>query len=518
MFRTSTPVTAESFHNREEELARLDHAIEQLRSGAPAWVAIIGPRKIGKTSLVLESVRRVSADSPRVMTLDVQESAPLSLEVFRLYALRALDAMLGPELGESLEQLARQPTQFRRRLQQSERFISLPATLRAEIIELVDGETSVNRVNRWLQFPELLAIALHLRIVVALDEFQELDSLSRNRRGFDPFTVMRSVWQKHTRVAYFVSGSARSMLLSLVTAEHSPFFQHFALLELGAFGQDDALSLLVNHSPPQQRIPHELARQAVDAIGGHPFYLQLLGEALTARRRIPDAADLKAALQELLFSRTGRLGLYFENEYNHLVGRSASLAGALAALADGPLRLSDVAIRIKAPSGATVRYIERLKDAIRRREDGLYELTDLTFGLWLRWRRPGGTIVPMTVVGNEAELDVARCLATMGFDLVYQSKASRGAFDLLATRGATQLGVQVKRSSPPLRFSQHAWSRMQAEAKRLGWLWVVSAVSPEGEVTILDPSRAKRGKEVRVHASAEVENLLLWVDQKQGSR
>ncbi len=33
----------------------------------------------------------------------------------------------------------------------------------------------------------------------------------------------------------------------------------------------------------------------------------------------------------------------------------------------------------------------------------------------------------MTVVGDEAEKTVARHLARLGFDLVYQSRASRGA-------------------------------------------------------------------------------------------
>ena len=38
----------------------------------------------------------------------------------------------------------------------------------------------------------------------------------------------------------------------------------------------------------------------------------------------------------------------------------------------------------------------------------------------------------MTIVGDEAEQAVAAFLAGLGFDLVYQSRASRGAFDLLA--------------------------------------------------------------------------------------
>jgi hypothetical protein len=304
------------------------------------------------------------------------------------------------------------------------------------------------------------------------------------------------------------------MLLTLVTAENSPFFQHFGVVDVKPFQREDAVTLLEQHSPPDRPISRDLAERAVNTIGGHPFYLQLLGEAMTDHKRKPSLADLKSACQRLLFSRTGRLGLYFENEYQRLVGRSGSLAATLSVLAAGEIRLSDLAKRIGSTSGSTVGYLERLGDAVRKREDGRYELSDTTFGLWLRWRQPGGTVVPMSVVGDRAEQAVAQALATMGFDLVYQSRASRGAFDLLATRGARQLGIRVKRSPLPVRFSRAVWSRMEAEAKRMGWTWVVAAVDRDDCLTVLDPALATRGKEVRLKSAATIDNLLLWLDRK----
>ena len=513
MFQTSIPVTADNFHNRVAELEKLRGAIARLKQGAPSWLAVIGPRKIGKTSLVLEAARRSAADDLTVVVLDVQEAAPVSLEFFRRLALRVLDAALGQELGESIERLAHAPTVFRRRLQGSPIFGRLPALLRSEILEVVEGETDSARAATWLAFPEALAQALNRRVIVAIDEFQELGALASQRKGFDPFPLMRSVWQKQKRCAYFVSGSARSMLLTLLTAEHSPFFQHFTVMELGPFGPAEAVALLGQHSPPEFPIGRNLAEHAVAVLGGHPFYLQLLGETLTTRGRAPDLEDLKAALQELLFSGTGRLALYFENEYNRLVGRATSLAAVLDALAAGPLRMGEIANEIKAASGAAVRYVERLQDAIHHREDGSYALSDPTFGLWLRWRKPGGTVVPMTLVGDEAEQAVAAVLAEMGFDLVYQSRTSRGAFDLLAIRGPFQLGVQVKRSDLPLRFPRTVWSRMEAEAARHGWQWVLAAVGRDGRVRILDPGHAVIATEARLGQDAIVDNLLLWLDR-----
>lgn len=512
MFQTSTPVVGEGFQNRQADLEALARAIRHLSAGEPQWMAILGPRKIGKTSLVLEAARRTKAAALRIVALDVQEQGPVSLEIFRRLALRIVDAALGRELGESLERLAKQPSVYRKALQTMDRFGALPTALRLELSELAEGEVDPERIGAWLDLPEELAVALELQFVVALDEFQELDALTQQRKSLNTFALMRSKWQKHRHVAYFISGSARSMLLSLVNSQQSPFFQHFHIRELRTFDHDASIDLLRRLSPPDRPIPLEVAELAVKTFAGHPFYLQMLGEQLTERAGWPDVAAFKEALQELLFSRTGRLALFFENEYQRLVGRSTLLASTLDALAEGSATLTAISKAIQAKSGATVNYLERLQDAVTKLEDGRYSLTDPVFGLWLRWRRPGGTVIPMSVVGDEAEIGVACTLSRMGFDLVYQSKASRGAFDLLATRGSMQLGVQVKRSPLPLRFKRAEWTRMGAEGDRLHWRWVVAAVGTNGALTILDPAKARVKKEAVLDEDAIIDNLLKWLD------
>jgi len=100
----------------------------------------------------------------------------------------------------------------------------------------------------------------------------------------------------------------------------------------------------------------------------------------------------------------------------------------------------------------------------------------------------------------------------MGFDLGYQSRASRGAFDLLATRGSTPLGVQVKRSPLPLRFPRPDWAGMEAEGVRFNWRWVVAAVNPDGVLVILDPAKARVKKEAVLQRDAAITNLPKWLD------
>jgi hypothetical protein len=284
------------------------------------------------------------------------------------------------------------------------------------------------------------------------------------------------------------------------------------VMELGSMGEPEALELLQRSAPPDRPIPQPVARTLARVLDGQPFYLQIFGEALTQLPPPYDEGTVKEVFSKVLFNRTGRLGLYFENEFDRVVGNATTLASVLEALSSGPKRLSELAKEIAAPTGATVRYLERLGDVVRRTDDGVYRLADPVFGLWLRWRRPGGTVVPMTVIGSEAELKVAQRLAELGFELVYQSRASRGAFDLLGVRSGSQVGIQVKRTALPLRFSKAAWQRLEADAARLGWRWVIAAVDPEDQaVRFLDPKKARAGQQVTLSAQTAIDNLLEWL-------
>jgi AAA+ ATPase superfamily predicted ATPase/Holliday junction resolvase len=512
MFRTNTPATDGFFFDREDELETLQETVEALERGQQRWLAILGLRKIGKTSLLLELARRNQSRARNVSLLvsDVTDYGPPSLEFFRRYALEVVDALLGRELGASLKLLALHPSEYRNVLIDADAFRAVPRELRTLIQNLPDIDVSVDVARACLQLPEDLAKALDTRLLVALDEFQELATIATKRGGPDPFPLMRSTWQRHSRVAYVISGSSRTMIEGLVTHRDSPFFQHFTIVELKPFPGATALAMLKELAPDGRTIPSPIAAKIVEITAGHPFYLQILGETLTSQPGPYEMSHLKDALGQTLFSRTGRLALYFQAEFERVVGRASGLAGTLEALSDGPSTVTEVATRLAARSGTAVHYLERVHEVVSRREDGRYALVDPTFADWIRWRKPGGTVVPMTLLGDEAEIAVARFLARLGFELVYQSRASRGAFDLLALKSGMHLGVQVKRAELPLRFRKGEWDRMQHDAKRFGWRFVIAAVSEE-TVTILDPSKARRAKEVRLTQGATIDNLLEWL-------
>lgn len=516
MFQTTLPVVGREFRDRTSQLARLAASVEKLRGGSPHWLALLGPRKVGKTSLLLETARRFG-DSVVFAILDVFDHVPVTEEVLRSMVLRVVERVFAAECGQSLEATI-DPDAYRAALAGAPRFAKLPADLRQLLLGLKELELTALTTASLLQVPERLAEKLDLFIVVAIDEFQELAELRVGRPAAEVLPMLRSAWQKHRRVAYVVSGSARSLMTDLVASQRSPFFGHFELLEVGEFEHDDAIALLVDSAVPGRRVSPQLAEKAVATLGGNPFYLQLLGEQLAGFAAPLDDEAFKEALSRLLFHRTGRLSLFFEGELARVVGRSAASLALLEQLSRGAARPVELQRATRLSSSSVVNYLARLGDVVRVRADGHWELSDRVMALWLRWRAPGGAAVPMTVLGDEGERMVAQALAELGFELVYQSKASRGAFDLLAIRAGVMVGVQVKRSPLPLHFSEAAWKRMEAETQRLGWLRVVASVTEEGVVTFLDPAKGRQKKGVSLTGSASIDNLLLWVDRAAAPR
>lgn len=512
MFRSTTPVIEESFFGRDEQMQRLASLADDLvERQAPRWLALLGQRRIGKTSLLSEMERRLARPGLAFVMLDLLERLPASLEVFRTCALRTLDALVGTEVGLSVERIAGRP-EYASRVLSAPSIAALPERTRDLIAELPTLRLDSSGLAACLRLPELLATALDRHVLVAWDEFQELASL---RGAGDVMAAMRSAWQHHLRVAYVISGSAPTLLRELVSSEGSPFFMHVDVVELGPLGEREAIDLVL--AGGEGLLDEVIARRLFATVGGHPFYLQVCGEELLRQGAPCDDGAVKEALQRVLFTSTGRLSLYFERQHAALVGRSGFAAATLAALAGAHhegLRLADVAQAIGAPAGDSARYLERLGDAVIKGGDRRYRLADPTFALWIRWREPRGGTVPMAVLGDEGERAVAERLGRMGFDLVYQSRASRGAFDLLAIRGAAQLGIQVRRRGLPLRFSPDEWSRMEAEALRLRWAWIVAAVDPGGEVVLLDPALAARRRTVRMGPEAVIDNLLRWLDER----
>lgn len=387
----TVPATGTAFLDRVDEMARLDRVVAAIVAGRPRWMALVGQRKIGKTSLLKEWMGR-TAGPVSWASFDLFREAP-GPGFVKHWVYRVVDAALAAEAGASLQSAANEPTRWRSLLLAAAPFRALPIATQSWLLGVPDGTPSAGWVQLALDLPEELAKATHTPMIVVIDEFQELLESRAFPGEADLARRLRGTWQHHVHATYVISGSAQHTIEQLVTQKKSAFFDHFDLLRLGPLPPEAALELL--RRVAGRPIAPTASAGALVALGGHPFCLHALGDALcTGQPGEVGLPEMKGAIQSLLFSGDGRLALHFEQTYRETVGRAATAAAVLELLAAGPARLSDLARQSGMATGATATTLTRLGEAVSKRPDGRYSIADPVLALWLRWRAPGAPPCP----------------------------------------------------------------------------------------------------------------------------
>ena len=512
-FQTSKPVSGEAFFDRQDELRMLTEALSDIRHGVPRYYAILGLRKVGKSSLLWELKRRSrNVKDVVVVLLDCSDSVvdaatffeDLIVEVIDEFLLKSGHAAQCELLAGSREDDLRLGAAVGRI--QALRISALSAACDT-LLGLRAGTGALReRFRAAADLPNVLAADTGLKYVIILDEFQECTKLNEFKNVQqsigDVFAFFRSHWQRHAEVCYFISGSEIRLLEKIIQSETSPFFQHFPTLRLSSFATTEATDLCRELFADSGRsLPQELLKDLVTLAAGHPFYLQVLGEELCARS--PDREIVppvfKEIVQDTLFANAGRLSLYFGSQFEKHVKSSTSLGKTLSAIAAGHHRVTDIARELGQVSGAVGSWLSRLLEMdLIRKEAGGYVFQDPVFELWVRGTKTHQrSAIGPTTLGDQVERAVASKVAAEGFSLVYQARASKGAFDLLAVLNTFMVGLQVKKTKGPTYYlSKTERNRMVEWGKRLGWRPVLCLYQAEEEVAFLPVERlvsTKRG-------------------------
>ncbi|NJN55970.1 MAG: AAA family ATPase, partial [Anaerolineae bacterium] len=280
---TLRPVSGAGFYGRKRELRELINNLRDVRPGEA--VLLWGPRRIGKTSLLLEFQQRVLASQDYVLVfLDMQRLSGRSTTIFIRDILRAVAQAIGqPEVTPRLNRLRRDPLGYFR--------------------SFLDNSPSLRQKH----------------IVLIIDEFQLLPHLTEEEVSLTDINLMfRSLIQHRGGLSIIFSGGG--VLDSLLRQPDASFMLEVARYQkVDCLDESAARQLIVE---PAQRVV--LAPTAVDNLltltARHPYYLQWLCGELMARadrEERPMIAD--EHLEHLLAEWLPDQGEQF---FNHLWGSS----------------------------------------------------------------------------------------------------------------------------------------------------------------------------------------------------
>lgn len=199
-FQYGTLVSKDNFVNRVEERKQLK---DLLSSGIN--VMLISPRRWGKSSLVKVAMDELTEENKKVRVCFIDAfSIKTEAEFYHTFA-REVISCASSTLDKRMEDVK----QFLRNISptitlKSDSFNSMSFDLKFELDE--------REVMEVLALPERIAEAKGIRLIICIDEFQQLAQLS----GYKAMEgKMRSVWQTQQAVSYCFYGSKRHMMMDI---------------------------------------------------------------------------------------------------------------------------------------------------------------------------------------------------------------------------------------------------------------------------------------------------------------
>ncbi len=234
--------------------------------------------------------------------------------------------------------------------------------------------------NEILNLPQRISTAKNIRVVVCIDEFQNITNFDQS---LEFQKKLRSVWQKHQYVAYCLYGSKRHMLTDIFENKSMPFYKFGEVLFLKKIDEVHWIEYIVNQFiTTKKAITEKLAARIAQLMENHPYFVQMLAKNVWQNTQtICDENIISATLDELLEQHS----LMFQRELDNLTNKQVNF---LKALAEGVTQFSAKDTLANYDFGAQSN-ITKIKTTLESREiidlwGKQIEFIDPLFKLWFK--------------------------------------------------------------------------------------------------------------------------------------
>jgi len=259
-FIFGTKVEGDTFTDRREETEILHqnftHGINTI---------IISPRRMGKTSLVEKGSMMSESKNLRIARMDA----------FACRSVRDFEDALATAVIKATS------TKFEEWIANARNFlshlvpkVSLSPDPINEFSISIDYDNIPNSLDEVLALPEKIAEKNGYRIVVCIDEFQQIgemtDSLTFQKK-------LRTIWQHQKHVSYCLYGSKKHMMEKIFLNSSCPFYKFGDLIYLKKIKREEWIPFICNRfKATGKSINEELAGQICDYTECYSSYVQQL--------------------------------------------------------------------------------------------------------------------------------------------------------------------------------------------------------------------------------------------------
>ena len=359
--------SGENFTDRKNETARL---LTNFRHGVNT--VLISPRRWGKTSLVQKVAALAQSDDLRVVCLDIF-SCRSDKEFYDAFASAVLR-----QTSSKWKEWVENAKSFLSRIRPK---ISFGSDSVAEFSVSLEMDPQSDDVAEILQLPEKIAQEKGVKIVVCIDEFQQIaefkDSKTFQKR-------LRTVWQLQKNVSYCLFGSKKHLMNELFEKKSLPFYKFGDAIYLQRIPAADWVDYICERfKATGKTISPELAERVCVAVECHSSYVQQLAWLIWVNTdKIATEKDFEEAYRDILAQNTPLFEKLTEN-------LSSYQMNFLRAIIDGVRKefsAQEVVQKYKLGSSANVAIVKRalVKKELVEIEKREVTISDPLLKAWLK--------------------------------------------------------------------------------------------------------------------------------------
>lgn len=367
-FIYGTTVSTLAFTDREKEA-------EKLRSNLLNGIntMIISPRRWGKSSLVEKVINDIRQQEKKTKTVIIDLFSVSSEEEFlETFAYEIIKA----SSNKWQEWMISGKDFFKKLIPK----LSMGVEPNADFSLSFDWKELKKHNDEVLNLPEVIAQKKGIKMIICLDEFQNLSSFP-DFLNFEK--KMRSVWQRQKSVTYCLFGSKRHMMTDIFNNPSKPFYRFGDIMLLQKIDESHWVSFIgESFANTAKQISESNAVKIATLMKNHPWYVQQLAHyTWNHTQKKADGKELEAALEELLNANTP----FYQKEIETI---SATQLNLLKAVAKGETQFTSTAV-MQAYKLGTPRNVSKNKSLLINNDlihdvNGIYEFVDPAFEIWFK--------------------------------------------------------------------------------------------------------------------------------------
>lgn len=280
-------VEGDTFTDREEETTNL---LMNFKYGVNT--ILISPRRMGKTSLVEKVCTMVDDSNIRIAHIDAF-GLRSEIDFVNAFATAVVKAT-SSRWEEWMENVKVFLSRFVPK-------ISLGQDPMTDFSLSLEYNPSNNTTEDVLQLPELIAKEKGYRIVVCIDEFQQIgefaDSVTFQKK-------LRSIWQLQSQVSYCLYGSKKHMMEKMFQKRNYPFYRFGDIVYLKKISEENWMDYICKRfEVTGKSITKDLARRICVTTSCYSSYVQQLAWFVWLKTEIETTEeDIDFAINRLLDS------------------------------------------------------------------------------------------------------------------------------------------------------------------------------------------------------------------------